>query len=61
MFSINSIWGCGLTRFDGYSKGRYGFLLILRLSALELQGKQQPVWPEKNRQIPIKVAQKWFH
>ena len=20
-----------------------------------------PVWPVKNRQIPIKVAQKWFH
>ena len=20
-----------------------------------------PVWPEKNRQMPIKVAQKWFH
>ena len=21
----------------------------------------QPVWPEKNRQMSIKVAQKWFH
>ena len=22
---------------------------------------RQPVWPVKSRQMPIKVAQKWFH
>ena len=23
--------------------------------------RQAPVWPDKNRQMSIKIAQKWFH
>ena len=28
---------------------------------LTLPNSFHPVWPDKNRQMPIKVAQKWFH
>ena len=27
----------------------------------DLKFTSQAVWPEKNRQMSIKVAQKWFH
>ena len=40
-------------------------LLLLHLKYTICQGSNlftwQPVWPDKNRQMSIKVAQKWYH
>ena len=51
-----------LTQMCGDSNENVKKLTCWFLVRLNSQsGSFQPVWPEKNHQISIKVAQKWFH
>ena len=44
-----------------------GFLLMMMMMMMqsvswrEVEYGTGPVWPDKNRQMSIEVAQKWFH
>ena len=58
----------GLTKWENRVNMKIGILEAstkneaLNKWALDIrQSSMGPVWPEKNPQMSIKVAQKWFH
>ena len=50
-----------LTEFNQYQFHPSGMTKLCVDQKLCIYLAQPPVWPDKNRQMSIKVAQKWFH